>query len=121
MTRTMNLTLWVCAGLLMSLALFLCPTHVVAQEITDQKVLDWTIVGSGSDVLSGQRYTLVNKTLSQSLKYGHRGSLGGINLVWDKSTNLENFTIESQGPAGSPIKYGDLVAISISRLKRKKQ
>lgn len=114
MTRTMNLTLWVCTGLLVTLALFLCPTHVVAQEeIADEKVLDWTIVGSGLDVRSGQRYTLVNKTLKQSIRYGERGRFGGINLVWDRSTNLGNFTIESKGPAGSPIKYGDRVAISI--------
>ena len=56
----------------------------------------------------------VNKTLNQSIKYGKRGSLGGINLVWDSSTDLGNFTIESSGTAaGSPIKYGDRVAISI--------
>lgn len=114
MAHTMNLSLRVCTGLLAFLALFFCPTHVLAQaEITDKIVLNWTIVGRGLDVLPGQRYTLVNKTLRQSIRYGQRGSLGGINLVWDTSTNLRNFTIEPIESAGSPIKYGDRVAISI--------
>jgi hypothetical protein len=45
--------------------------------------------------------------------------LGGINLVWDLSTDLGNFTIESYGTrAGSPIKYGDVVAISIQGISQ---
>lgn len=101
MAHTMNLSLRVCTGLLAFLALFFCPTHVLAQaEITDKIVLNWTIVGRGSDVLPGERYTLVNKTLRQSIRYGQRGSLGGINLVWDTSTNLRNFTIEPKSLRG---------------------
>jgi hypothetical protein len=118
MARTMNLSQRVCTTLLVSLALFLCPAHVLAQaEIADDKVLDWTIVGSDLNVLSGQPYTLVNKTLKQSIKYGKRGRWGGINLVWDSSTDLGNFAITIK-PTGSPIKYGDRVAISIQGISK---
>lgn len=74
-------------------------------------LLDWQLNGRGGNVVSGLRLTLFNLTDKENLKYGSR--TWGINLVWDKTPNLHNVQIFSEGAAGSPIKYTERVAIYI--------
>lgn len=106
------LTVWI----LLVIGFLTCPTWVVGQqpEINDDMILDWTIEGPGSDILSGSPYTLVNYRQHESIKYHHRGTFGGVNLGWDKSTNKKNFRLVSRAAGKVPIKYGDRVAISVS-------
>lgn len=77
---------------------------------------DWKLRGSGSAVTSGTGYCFFNQTNAQAIKYGKRGSLGGINLVWDKSTTLTNAHFENEGNQGA-IKYGEKVAFKIDGIK----
>ena len=77
---------------------------------------DWKLLGSGSEVTSSTGYCFHNKTLGQSIKYGKRGSLGGINLVWDKAANLTNTHFENESGQG-PIKYGEKIALKIDGIK----
>jgi hypothetical protein len=73
---------------------------------------DWKLLGSGSQVTSGTGYCFQNQSIDQSIRYGKRGSLGGINLVWDKKADLKNAHFESESGSGS-IKYGEKLALKI--------
>ena len=72
---------------------------------------DWKIMGSGTEVKAGTLYTLRNITDNNSLRHGER--TWGINLVWDKSTSLNNVKFVRQGGGTGPLKYGETVAIHV--------
>jgi len=74
-------------------------------------ILDWKILGSGTEVKSGTSYTLFNVTDNDSLRYGER--TWGINLVWDKSKALNNIRFDVKGGGSKTLKYGDVVAIHV--------
>jgi hypothetical protein len=90
-------------------ALLLAAGNANAQA---KSVKDWKALGAGAEVKPGTAYTLHNLTAKSSLRYGGRD--WGINLVWDKSTSLNNIKFQRQGGAG-PLKYGDLVAVHVAK------
>ena len=76
---------------------------------------DWKLMGAAGDVKAGGMYTLVNVTDGESIRYGDRR--WGVNIVWDKSTKLNNVKLDRKGGAG-PLKYGDVEKISGNKVKQ---
>jgi hypothetical protein len=74
---------------------------------------DWKLLGKEAEVKAGSFYTLSNDTDHESLRYGKRTF--GINLVWDKSTTLNNIRFEKQGGGKGVLHYGDKVAIHVEQ------
>jgi hypothetical protein len=74
---------------------------------------DWKILGTGSEVMAGTKYTLRNITNNQSVKYDERR--WGINLVWDKSTAINNITFVRKDGKKVALKYGDTVAVHVQK------
>lgn len=72
---------------------------------------DWKILGKGAEVKAGSTYTLSNNSTHESIRYGKR--TWGINLVWNKSTALNNIRFEVKGGGKGVLKYGDKVAIHV--------
>ena len=82
---------------------------------------DWKILGTGAEVKPSTPYTLRNITDNNSLRHGER--TWGINLVWDKSTSLNNVRFEPKvayAPKGTVVrdhrgvlKHGDTIAIHV--------
>lgn len=73
---------------------------------------DWKLMGAAGDVKAGGMYTLVNVTDGESIRYGDRR--WGVNIVWDKSTKLNNVKLDRKGGAG-PLKYGDVVGLYLDK------
>lgn len=80
---------------------------------SERSVKDWQFKGAGTQLKSGEKYTLYNVTEKQSLKYGERK--WGINLVWDKSQSPGNVRVVTRGIANGPIRYGDKVALQVDK------
>ncbi|MBI3823471.1 MAG: hypothetical protein HY289_12450 [Planctomycetes bacterium] len=74
---------------------------------------DWKILGKDAEVKAGSLYTLSNNTDHESVRYGKR--TWGINMVWDKSTTLNNIRLDVKSGATGVIKYGDKVAIHVEK------
>lgn len=92
-------------------ALLLSPAAAHATDKVAKSYLDWKILGAEPEVKSGAKYTLVNVTDKEAIRYGNR--TWGINLVWDKSTKMANVRFEKKG--GGTIHYGDEVAIYVEK------
>jgi hypothetical protein len=99
---------------IMTLLTLLSAVQIAAAEdnLSADAAKDWKLLGSGREVTSSAGYCFRNNTLGQSIKYGKRGALGGINLVWDKAANLTNAHFENESGQGA-IKYGEKIAFKI--------
>src|SRR2546421_2834047 len=74
-----------------------------------QNLLDWQALGGTGAIQSfNSKFTLKNVSDKESIKYGKR--TWGINLVWDKSTSLNNVQFDKETGNGD-VKYGEHVAI----------
>jgi hypothetical protein len=73
---------------------------------------DWKVLGAGTEVKAGTKYTLFNITEKEAVRYGKR--TWGIDLVWDMKTTLNNISfVTKDGKAGTTLKCGDVVAIKV--------
>ena len=76
-----------------------------------QNLLDWQAMGGSGPIQSyHSNFTLYNVSDREALKYGSR--TWGINLVWDRNTNLGNIRFDKQSGSGD-VKYGEPVAVYI--------
>src|SRR5438552_13337263 len=73
-----------------------------------QNLLDWQALGGSGAIQSHVPFTMKSVTDKESLKHGSR--VFGINLVWDKSTTLNNVMFDKQTGSGD-VKYGEQIAV----------
>jgi len=76
---------------------------------------DWTIERkiSESVLTAGNTYELKNETFGHYVVYGEREY--GINLVWADSSNRDVFFAHAFGqPSGTPVLYGEPIAIAVA-------
>ena len=73
-------------------------------------VNQWELFGSESELRSGVAYGLRNRINDRSVKYGEREY--GINLVWDRASDIRNITFDS-GTPGAVIQFGQPVSIHV--------
>jgi hypothetical protein len=81
------------------------------------ELLDWSILSNNSSVTTvipdehAFNYDLLNLTDREALQYGDR--TWGINLVWTDPAKTDNIRFERQSGSKEPVKFEELVAISI--------
>jgi hypothetical protein len=74
-------------------------------------VHQWSFLGLGQAVMSGQGVTLRHLKIDESIRYGDREN--GIDLVWDEAADLGNVSLHQQGTAAGPVTFGEPIALRI--------
>ena len=71
----------------------------------------WEFLGPTGPLRPGVAYTLRNRIVDRSLRYGEREN--GIELEWDRSATLANVELVRSG-GGTTVRYGDRIAIRVA-------